>query len=192
MATVLNPVDAVVVGAEWTGGIISKELVQAGLKVVALERGPYRDTVPNFQAPHIHDELKYKSHYEMEGDLSRGTVSFRNNVNQTALPMRWYGSFRPGEGTGGAGIHWAGQNWRFLPWDFQNKSQTIARYGAAIMDPEMTNQDWGVTYDDMEPYYDKFEYTIGCSGKAGNIKGQIQAGGNPFEGPRATTQPRQR
>lgn len=90
MATVLNPVDAVVVGAEWTGGIISKELVQAGLKVVALERGPYRDTVPNFQAPHIHDELKYKSHYEMEGDLSRGPVSFRNNVNQP--PCRCVGT----------------------------------------------------------------------------------------------------
>ncbi len=32
----------------------------------------------------------------------------------------------------------------------------------------MTIQDWGVTYDELEPYYDKFEYLCGISGKAGN------------------------
>jgi gluconate 2-dehydrogenase alpha chain len=36
----------------------------------------------------------------------------------------------------------------------------------------MTIQDWGLTYDEIEPYYDKFEYLCGTSGKAGNIKGE--------------------
>ena len=40
MVTKLKEVDAVVVGLGWTGGILSKELAEAGLKVVALERGP--------------------------------------------------------------------------------------------------------------------------------------------------------
>ena len=53
----------------------------------------------------------------------------------------------------------------------------------------MTIQDWGITYDDLEPHYDKFEYLCGTSGKAGNIKGQIQAGGNPFEGARSREYP---
>ena len=53
----------------------------------------------------------------------------------------------------------------------------------------MTIQDWGVTYDELEPYYDKFEYLCGISGKAGNLKGQIQDGGNPFEGPRSRDYP---
>jgi gluconate 2-dehydrogenase alpha chain len=48
----------------------------------------------------------------------------------------------------------------------------------------MTIQDWGITYDELEPYYDRFEYTAAISGKAGNLKGQIVAGGNPFEAPR--------
>ena len=39
MATKLKEVDVVVVGLGWTGGILSKELTEAGLKVVALERG---------------------------------------------------------------------------------------------------------------------------------------------------------
>jgi choline dehydrogenase-like flavoprotein len=53
----------------------------------------------------------------------------------------------------------------------------------------MTIQDWGITYDELEPYYDKFEYTAAISGKAGNIKGAIQPGGNPFEAPRAREYP---
>jgi gluconate 2-dehydrogenase alpha chain len=53
----------------------------------------------------------------------------------------------------------------------------------------MTIQDWGVTYDELEPHFDKFEYLCGISGKAGNIKGQIQPGGNPFEGARAREYP---
>ncbi len=53
----------------------------------------------------------------------------------------------------------------------------------------MTVQDWGVTYDELEPHYDKFEYLCGISGKAGNLKGQKQPGGNPFEGARSREYP---
>src|SRR5262249_20833240 len=42
MATKLKEVDAVIVGLGWTGGILAKELTEAGLKVVALERGAMR------------------------------------------------------------------------------------------------------------------------------------------------------
>ncbi|MHB9033590.1 MAG: GMC family oxidoreductase [Anaerolineae bacterium] len=189
MTITMPAVDAVVIGAGWTGAIISNELAKAGQKVVNLERGKFRDTYPQFAAPWIHDEVRYFRHYELIGDLSKQAVTFRTSTDQTALPMRWYGSFRPGEGTGGAGIHWAGQTWRFLPYDFQIKTQTLAKYGANILDPDITNQDWGVTYDDMEPYYDKFEYLCGTSGKAGNLKGTMQSGGNPFEGPRTRDYP---
>ncbi|GIW03840.1 MAG: hypothetical protein KatS3mg059_0460 [Thermomicrobiales bacterium] len=50
-------------------------------------------------------------------------------------------------------------------------------------------QDWPITYEELEPYYDAWEYDIGVSGKAGNIQGQIQEGGNPFEGPRQREYP---
>ena len=53
----------------------------------------------------------------------------------------------------------------------------------------MTIQDWPVSYDELEPYYDRFEKLCGTSGKAGNIRGQKQAGGNPFEGWRSSEYP---
>ena len=43
MAIVKTKVDAVIVGMGWTGAIMAKELTDAGLRVVALERGPDRD-----------------------------------------------------------------------------------------------------------------------------------------------------
>jgi choline dehydrogenase-like flavoprotein len=42
MTTKLKEVDVVIVGLGWTGGILAKELTEAGLKVVALERGAAR------------------------------------------------------------------------------------------------------------------------------------------------------
>jgi gluconate 2-dehydrogenase alpha chain len=53
----------------------------------------------------------------------------------------------------------------------------------------MPLQDWGVTYAEMERYHDLFERLFGISGKAGNINGQIQPGGNPFEAPRTRDYP---
>jgi gluconate 2-dehydrogenase alpha chain len=53
----------------------------------------------------------------------------------------------------------------------------------------MPLQDWGVTYAEMEPYHDLFEKLFGISGKAGNLDGKIQPGGNPFEAPRKNDYP---
>jgi gluconate 2-dehydrogenase alpha chain len=50
-------------------------------------------------------------------------------------------------------------------------------------------QDWPITYDDLEPFYDAWEYDVGVSGKAGNIKGKKIEGGNVFEGQRSREYP---
>lgn len=185
----LEPVDAVVVGAGLAGTILSKELADAGLRVVALERGGPRDTDPDFAMPRIHDELKYARRHELMQDLARETLTFRNAASETALPMRNYGSFLIGDGVGGSAVHWNGQTWRFLPWDFETRSRTVARYGKDAIAADCTSQDWGVRYEELEPHYDRFEQVYGICGKAGNLQGAIQDGGNPFEGPRVRDYP---
>src|SRR5437588_12647646 len=108
MATKLKPVDAVIVGVGLSGTILAKELAESGLQVVGLERGRWRDTDPDFAMPHAHDELRYVKRHELMQDLSRETITFRNKANETELPMRNLGSFRTGEGVGGAAVHWGG------------------------------------------------------------------------------------
>jgi len=188
-ATRLKPVDVVTVGVGLTGSIAGKELAEAGLKVVGLERGAYRATHPDFEMPAVHDELKYARRFELMQDFSRETVTFRNAPADRALPMRQLGSFLPGEGLGGAAAHWNGVTWRFLPWDFETRSQSVARYGARALAPDCSSQDWGVTYSELEPHYDRFERVFGIGGVAGNLRGEIRPAGNPFEGPRSQEYP---
>jgi len=185
MATKLKEVDVVVVGLGWTGGILGKELAEAGLKVVALERGAMRTPAKDYAVPFIRDELRYVVRHDLMQNTARDTLTIRNNPSQEALPMRRLGSFLPGEVVGGSGVHWSGHTWRWTDMEFKVRSMYEERYGKNFIPADMTIQDWGITYAELEPYYDKFEYTAAVSGKAGNIKGQIQPGGNPFEAPRA-------
>lgn len=184
-AAKLKPVDVVVVGTGVAGSILCMELASAGLKVVGLERGRMVNPQHDFAMPYAHDELKYDRHSDIFQDLSRETITFRNTMKETALPMREMGSFKPGEIVGGTAAHWGCHARRFLPWDFETRSQTEARYGKKLFPEDCTSQDWGINYEDLEPYYDQFEAIYGVGGKAGNLEGKIQPGGNPFEGPRS-------
>src|ERR1700744_3534201 len=189
MVTRLKEVDVVIVGLGWTGGILAKELAEAGLKVVAIERGEMRTTEKDYAVPNIRDELRYVVRQEIMMDTARDTLTVRNNVTQEALPMRRLGSFLPGEGVGGSGVHWSGHTWRWTDMEFKVRSMYEERYGKKFIPDDMTVQDWGITYAELEPYYDKFERTAAVSGKAGNIAGTIKEGATPFGPPPARDYP---
>ncbi|MCA2013798.1 GMC family oxidoreductase [Cereibacter sphaeroides] len=181
--------DVVIVGLGWTGSIMGIELAQEGLAILALERGPDRATVPDFQYPNVIDELKYGIRYGFMQKPKNSTLTVRRTLEETALPMRKLGSFLPGDGVGGAGIHWNGQTWRPMAEEFRLRSYVEENFGADLIPEDMTIQDWGVSYEELEPYFDRFEYMAGIAGQAGNINGEIQPGGNPFEAPRSRGYP---
>jgi gluconate 2-dehydrogenase alpha chain len=189
MATALPRKDVVIIGLGWSGAIMAEQLTAEGLDVVALERGPWRDTGTDFPTTWDPDELRYAIRQELFLQPAQQTVTFRNNRDQTALPVRRFGAFLPGNGVGGAGVHWNGHTWRFLPSDFELRSHLAQRYGADRLPADMTIQDWGVTYAELEPFYDRFEYLAGVSGRAGRIGDKLQSGGNPFEGARRRDYP---
>jgi gluconate 2-dehydrogenase alpha chain len=184
-----RPVDAVIVGYGWTGAILAKALTDAGLSVVALERGPARDTAPDFEYPRIADELKYGIRGDLWQPLAQETVTIRHRLADTALPYRKYGSFVLGNGVGGAGVHWNGQLWRASPEDLKFRSHIETRYGKRFIPADMTIQDYPVSFAELEPHFDHFEKVCGTSGTAGNLQGELRPGGNPFEGPRSSEFP---
>src|SRR5262249_49494195 len=59
----------------------------------------------------------------------------------------------------------------------------------AALPADLAVQDWGVTYDQLERYYWRVEQMMGVGGKAGNLRGKVVDGGNPFEGPRQDEYP---
>ena len=118
MATKLPATDVVTIGLGWTGSMVAKSMTDAGLRVVSIERGPWRDTATDFPPSYSPDELRYAVKYDLCVRPTQTTISFRNKPGQTALPMRELGAFLLPNGVGGAGVHWNGQTWRFLPTDF--------------------------------------------------------------------------
>src|SRR6202035_4160269 len=122
MVTKLKEVDVVIVGLGWTGGILSKELAEHGLKVVALERGAMRTPADDYSLPSIRDELRYVVRHDLMQKTTRDTLTIRNNVSQEALLMRRLGSFLPGEVVGGSAVHWRGHTWRWTDMEFKVRS----------------------------------------------------------------------
>src|SRR5215813_12193657 len=188
MATILKEVDAVCIGVGFTGSILARELTKVGLKVVGLERGADRTSREDFALPNIRDDLRYAVRQELFQDTQLETVSLRHTPGETALPIRRLGSFLPGVGLGGAGAHWNGVTW-LLPPDHNLRTHLENRYGKNAIPAAMTIEDFPVSYDELEPSYDRFEKLLGISGKAGNLRGKIIEGGNVFEGPRQNEYP---
>ncbi|MDM9558435.1 MULTISPECIES: GMC family oxidoreductase [Bordetella] len=189
MAIKKDKVDAVLVGFGWTGAIMGQELTEAGLHVLALERGAMQDTPKDAEYPKVLDELAYSVRGKLFQDLSKETVTIRHGLNDVAVPYRQNGSFLLGNGVGGAGFHWNGMHYRILPEELELRTRYETRYGKDFIPEGMTIQDFGVTYDELEPHFTQFEYVCGTSGKAGNLNGQIVEGGNPHEGHRSKEYP---
>ncbi len=183
----LPAVDVVIIGGGWSGLLMAKELgSRTSLSIVVLERGVPRQTSDYADAM---DELDYAIRLRMMQDLSQETVTLRHDTSQRALPLRQHGSFQIGAGVGGSGEHWNAQCPRFLPDCFELLSRTTAKYGESALPTGHSIRDWGITYDELEPYYAQTEKLLGVSGKAGNLKGTKIEGGNIFEGWRSEEYP---
>jgi len=85
--------DVVVIGLGWTGSILALEMAQAGLDVVAIERGPPRDTPTDFSIASIQDGLCYHVRHDLFLRPAQSRLTFRNTVDRTVLPIRTWGAF---------------------------------------------------------------------------------------------------
>jgi choline dehydrogenase-like flavoprotein len=128
--------DVVIVGAGTAGGILAKELAEAGMKVVLLEAGPLYDPQDDFAS----DELAM---------TSLGWQETRIVDGQNPLMM---GHNNSGRGVGGGSLHWTGVTLRFHDADFN----------AHTLDGVAEN--WPINYWDLEPYYHRIEREIAVSG----------------------------
>jgi gluconate 2-dehydrogenase alpha chain len=183
----LPPVDIAIIGGGWTGLTMAKELAtRTPLKILVLERGGPRKTRDYFDNM---NELDYAVRLRMMQPIRDETVTLRHSLRDRALPIRQYGSFLPGTGVGGGGEHWSGISYRYYPHDFRRLSHIIEKYGRNRIPEDGAVRDWPLTYDELEPCYERAENLMGISGQAGNLNGRRIEGGNIFEGPRRSEYP---
>ncbi len=174
--------DVVIIGMGAAGGILAAELSKSGMKVVGLERGP-RLTTADFSGQ---DELRYFQRQELRPNAKRQPVTWRPNANARAIPLP---ILNYGNQAGGGTVHYGAVSWRFHDDDFRARSRTMERYGVSAIPKDSSLVDWPLTYADLEPFYDRAEYELGVSGKAGNLQGRKIDGGNVFEAPRRREYP---
>jgi choline dehydrogenase-like flavoprotein len=129
-------VDCVVIGLGAGGAPLLARLAQAGLKVVALEAGPWHQPETDFAT----DEQAQDFLFWNDERLAAGG---------TPLAM---GRNNSGTGVGGSTLHYTAYTPRPLPDDLTLKTD----FGVG--------EDWPLTYDDLAPYFEEVEQFIGVSG----------------------------
>ncbi|MFP3947957.1 MAG: GMC oxidoreductase [Gemmatimonadota bacterium] len=178
MPTQLRGTDVVIVGMGAAGGVAALPLAEAGMDVVGLEAGTWLDQ-RDFAPDEIRNNVRDWPMIVKKTQQERPTV--RSTPSGTANRV---GSHPMMNAVGGTTLHYWAQSWRLNPWDFNVVSETRRRYGASRIPSGSTVENWPIDYEDLEPFYDRVEREIGISGRAGNLRGEIQDGGNPFEGAR--------
>jgi choline dehydrogenase-like flavoprotein len=157
--------DVCIIGAGASGATAAKVLTEAGLRVVALERGPWWKP-EQFSA----DELANVHRYNLWPDPLINPRTFRASASDEPVVQL----FCPvPQMVGGGTAHWTG----WLPRMTENEFRPKTIYGEV---PGANLADWPITYQELEPYYDKVEWAFGVSG---------QAGANTYEGPRSRGYP---
>ena len=155
--------DVCVIGTGAGGGVMIKELTEAGFSVVALERGPVLEP-----SQFIDDELSIVVRDELFSPDQLETS--RRDENSSTQVGRFNNLAYC---VGGTITHWSACSWRFRPDEFRVLSTEGPVAGASLAD-------WPISYDEMEPYYEKAEWEFGVSGD-GNA--------NPFGSPRKKDYP---
>ena len=131
-----DTLDAVIIGTGAGGAPLLARLVQAGLKVVALEAGRFWDPARDFAT----DERAQTKLFWNDERLSAGG---------DPLP---FGANNSGIGVGGSTLHYTAYTPRAHPDDFGLHTE----FGVGA--------DWPLAYTDLEPYYDELERFLGVSG----------------------------
>ena len=129
--------DAVVIGTGAGGAPILAKLAAAGLRVVALESGPW------FSAPQEEfatDELAAARIYWLDERLSGGDTPIVFGANNS------------GTGVGGSMLHWGA----FVPRAHPGDLQLFTEFGEGV--------DWPLTYQNLVPFYEEVETFLGVSG----------------------------
>jgi choline dehydrogenase-like flavoprotein len=152
--------DAIVIGSGFGGALAAHALVNAGHRVLMLERGTWVSRGP-----------------ENWLDSGVGLITPHFSMDSPYQVTTAKGRFKAGAWNcvGGQSVFYGGASYRFRERDFEAHPDLVADSGA----------EWPVRYDDMEPFYGAAERLLGVAGETGIAAAAARLGMTPTRIPLA-------
>jgi choline dehydrogenase-like flavoprotein len=158
--------DAIIIGTGAAGGIVAGVLAEAGKDVLLLERGPAL-SFSQVGRDHLRNQrLSVYGHNagpEIEGN-PRVFVDPAGNERTVQPHEPDYHNNAACVG-GGTRVYGA-QAWRFMPADFHMASTYGVPEGSSLAD-------WPISYEDLEPFYERVEWELGVAGDGEAIRDRV-------------------
>lgn len=149
--------DVIIVGAGAAGGIVAGILAEAGKHVLLLERGRQlsfedvgRDNLRN-------QRISLYGHNAGPNIEGNPRVFVDPGGNEVTIRPHEGGYNNNAACVGGGTRVYLAQAWRFMEQDFRMASTYGVPEGSSL-------SDWPITYNDLEPYYERAEWEIGVAG----------------------------
>ncbi len=141
--------DVLIIGAGASGGASAWRLAQDGFDVVCLEQGRWQRP-EDYPTTRNDWELKARTTWNIDPNFRGLPEDYPVNDRESDISPLMFNA------VGGSTIHWTAHTPRFHPSDFRVKSLD----GVA--------DDWPLTYEALEPWYDLNDRMMGCSGISGD------------------------
>jgi choline dehydrogenase-like flavoprotein len=138
-----------IIGAGASGGAVAWRLASAGIDVLCIEQG---DRLDQARSPALgHDwERALQTRFHPDPNIRRGAADYPVTAVDTPIQPALF------NGVGGGLLRWGAHFPRLRPSDFRVRSLD----GVA--------DDWPISYDDLEPWYDLNDAMTGVAGLKGD------------------------
>jgi choline dehydrogenase-like flavoprotein len=146
---VADSYDVIVVGAGAGGGVAACVLAEAGLQVLLLERGEALSRA-DLPRDHLRNARVFAGVRRQVDPPAEGNPRLQGERVVVPGHPLWHNNAMT---VGGGTRVYGAQAWRFCPEDF--------RMGSTYGEPFV---DWPISYDELEPYYDRIEWEMGVCG----------------------------
>jgi choline dehydrogenase-like flavoprotein len=141
--------DVLIIGAGPTGAVAAKRFLEAGMRVVVLEQGDWPD-YSKARADHADFELTAGRNWSANPNRRQAAADYPISDSDSDIAAVMYNA------VGGSTVLYAAHWQRNMPSDF--RVRTLDGVG----------DDWPLTYEDLEGFYERVEEDFGVSGLAGD------------------------
>jgi len=158
--------EAIVVGSGAAGGIVACVLAEAGKHVLLLERGREL-SFADVGRDHLRNQRLAIYGHNAGPELNGNPRVFVDPEGRSRIVRPHELDYHNNAACVGGGTRvYGAQAWRFHPDDFRMATKYGIPSGSSLAD-------WPITYETLEPYYERAEWELGAAGDGRTINHQV-------------------